>query len=249
MSENNNRDHQLSWWEKVLLRILSYGPEIRHLAVVMDGNRRYAKRQNMSTQLGHRKGGRNFGRILKMVQSVGIQEVTVYAFSVENFNRNPAEVRAIQQTLEYFANEVLDGRENILKGIKVRFIGEVHMLSEECQKCFQKLMKATEENSDFLCNIAVAYASRVEITRAIKNAVQNPKTLSEDVDHEVLEEFLYIPKGRPVDLWLRTSGETRFSDFLTWQSDKAVMHFSPVLWPEFGAWDLLKGILQYSRSH
>ncbi|XP_059608197.1 dehydrodolichyl diphosphate synthase complex subunit DHDDS-like [Phlebotomus argentipes] len=243
-----NCDLRISWWQEILIKILSSGLKITHFAVVMDGNRRFARKLQQKSELGHKKGSKKFFKMLNMAAILGIQELTVYAFSVENFKRPADELQDFMSLILKILQKMLDNIEEYkAKGIKFTFIGELHLIDEECQKYFQKLMKATEENSDFLCNIAVAYASRVEITRAIKNAVQNPKTLSEDVDHEVLEEFLYIPKGRPVDLWLRTSGETRFSDFLTWQSDKAVMHFSPVLWPEFGAWDL-SAFTSYERA-
>uniref|UniRef100_A0A1B0CN48 Alkyl transferase n=1 Tax=Lutzomyia longipalpis TaxID=7200 RepID=A0A1B0CN48_LUTLO len=239
----------LSWWQKVLLQIITSGPKLRHLAIVMDGNRRFARKLHQDPVYGHLMGSRRFFRILEMVQFVGITELTVYAFSVENFRRPAAELSPFMDAMLVLLQEMLDGVEEYrTRGTRLRFIGELKMFSQEHQRFAELLADATADQTKFRCNFAVGYTSRIEIAQSIRNVaerVQKEEVAVDDVDDVAVERFLYTHGGQPVDLIVRTSGESRLSDFLLWQNNTAVLHFSRVLWPDFGALRFIEAILHY----
>ncbi|GAB0087881.1 hypothetical protein DMENIID0001_022350 [Sergentomyia squamirostris] len=239
-------DLRLSWWQKIALKIISSGPKIEHLAVIMDGNRRFARKLQQNPVYGHKKGSTKFFRLMEIARLMGILELTVYAFSVENFKRSAKELEEFMQfTLEVLRTMVANIPDYNTSGIRLMFLGELYMVDEEMQKYFRQLMEATKDNKMFVCNIAVAYTSRMEVTRAIRLVLESEQQVLDDVNEKMVEKYLYTQGGRTVDLVIRTSGESRLSDFQLWQSDSAVLHFSLVLWPEFDMWNFMLAILQY----
>ncbi|KAL7039218.1 hypothetical protein ACKWTF_009833 [Chironomus riparius] len=191
--------------------------------------------------------------ILFRCLEVGIQEVTVYAFSIENFKRSQEEVDTLMSLAREKFAKLLEEKEKLRKkGIKIRVIGNLDMLPKDVQKTLAEAMLLTKDNNRSILNVAFAYTSRDEITNSIKTIMQgyeDNELLPEDLTDTLIDKCLYTSECSDVDLLVRTSGENRFSDFLLWQIPSTVFYFTEALWPDFTLWNLLAAVFYYQRCH
>ena len=220
----------------------------RHVGIILDGNRRYAKKLSMEPWNGHKKGAEKLEKLFKWAEELGVKELTLYCFSIENFNRSKTEVDFL---MNLFRTELkrLNGDEEVMKkGVKVRFIGRISMFSEDIRELMESVMEKTKDNSKYFLNFAMAYGGRSEITNAAKSLareVKEGKINPEDIDKNVFAEHLYL--NSDMDLLIRTSGEKRISGFMLWQMSYAELYFVDKFWPEFEKEDLVAAIEDFSK--
>lgn len=205
----------------------------RHLAVIMDGNRRWAKERRLPSVLGHQAGVRSFRRLLEACRELGIPYLTAYAFSAENWRRSPSEVGVLMQLFERYAARE---REKLRRtGIRFRLIGNVADLPEQVRREFLLTVEATKDNHAMVLNLAVNYGSREEIVRAVQSIagqVKEGKLSLKAIDADTVSEHLYTSGQPEPDLMIRTSGELRMSNFLLWQSAYTEFFFTEAYWPD-----------------
>jgi tritrans,polycis-undecaprenyl-diphosphate synthase [geranylgeranyl-diphosphate specific] len=215
-----------------------------HVAIILDGNRRFAKRLMLEPWKGHEFGKEKVEKMLDYARDLGIKEMTFYALSCENIKSRP------KNELEYLYNLMKTAfkelaRNQIKKNkIKIRFIGNLSLLPEDLKEQCEKLEKATENNDKFIVNFAIAYGGKQEIIEAVKKILRN-KIKEEDVDENMIEENLYM-KDSP-DMIIRTGGEKRTSNFLPWQSAYSELFFVDKFWPEFEKQDLINCIEEFRK--
>ncbi|KAL6222182.1 hypothetical protein ACLB2K_005574 [Fragaria x ananassa] len=260
----------------------------------MDGNRWYAKRRNLPVGEGHKAGYWALMSLLRYCWEMGVKYVTVYAFSIDNFKRSPEEVQTLMDLLQEKIEGLLD-KESYLNqaGVRVRFIGNLKLLSEPVRAAAENAMKATANNSKAVLSICVAYTSTDEIVHAVEESckekmdkiqvpngrkierVDKVKTENRTVDHEVasnglveevkvngkqqheipqvklvdVEKHMYMAVAPDPDIMIRTSGETRLSNFLLWQTSSCPLEAPAALWPELGLWHLVWAVLNFQHSH
>lgn len=246
----------------IILRALRQGGTIPdHVAFIMDGNRRWARRFGLPAIKGHPRGGEKLIEALEWCFEVGIQTVTVFAFSTENFKRSAEEVNELMALAERTFHEFGD-REHIVheRRVCVRVLGDMRFVPHSLQRIFARVMKDTSCYTDGLAlNICFAYSSRFDMATAVRDAVQlceDGVLEVDDIDEDVIGACLSsgFAKGSPKrhnncpDLVVRTSGETRLSDFMLWETVNSVLAFYPVLWPDFSVWDLIKILLDYQKT-
>lgn len=218
-------EYQYAWYETLMMNILKVGGSHRmprHIALIMDGNRRYARSEQMPKIAGHSKGFDKLTHCLRWCLDLGIQEVTAFAFSIENFKRSQDEVDDLLQNLaidkfEKLINDLAKLQEH---GVRLRVIGNIAMLPLELQKLIAKATLATENNDKLFLNVAMAYTARDEMTEAMEMILDyggQHQLQSDDIDAELLDRCLYSQPLTTPDLLIRTSGENRLSDFLMWQ--------------------------------
>ncbi|KAB0793330.1 hypothetical protein PPYR_12950 [Photinus pyralis] len=243
----------LSIFQKFCINVLKCGPIPQHVAFIMDGNRRYAKQQRLDKQVGHSRGFDKLTETLQWCLELGIREVTMYAFSIENFNRSQEEVDALMDLAREKYARLIEEKEKLMEeGVRISVIGNLTLLPEDIRKSIAEAMIMTKHNSRLFLNVAMAYTSRDEITNAvidITNGVKSGKLGTEDIDEELLNSCLYTNHSRKIDVLIRTSGETRLSDFLLWQSGFVQIFIADVLWPNFSIWQLLGMIFKYQRNY
>ena len=216
----------------------------QHLGIIMDGNRRWAKARGLPTLYGHKKG---YDKVIKMGDlclKKGIKILTVYAFSTENWNRSKKEVTYLMRLLK--RGLTTDIRDLHKKNIKVQVIGRIKELSKDLQKAIRETMELTKNNTRGILNIAINYGGRPEIVDAVKKIVAKKFTPAQ-VTEKLMAENLYTAGLPDPDLIIRTSGEMRFSNFLTWQSAYTEFYFIKKHWPDFTEKDLDEAIEEYSR--
>lgn len=205
----------------------------RHLAVIMDGNRRWAKVRRLPAVLGHQAGVRSFRRLLEACREIGIPYLTAYAFSAENWRRSPAEVSVLMQLFERYAARE---REKLRRtGIRFCLIGNVDELPEQVRQEFLRTVEATKDNTAMVLNLAVNYGSREEIVRAVQQiaaAVKDGSLPVEAIEADTITDHLYTAGQPEPDLMIRTSGELRMSNFLLWQSAYTEFFFTDAYWPD-----------------
>ena len=220
----------------------------RHIGIILDGNRRFSKRLMMKPWMGHEWGAKKVEELLGWAADLGIKEMTLYALSIENFNRPKEEFDFL---MELFRKEfdALNEDERIIKNqIRINIIGRLSMFPEDIQQRMYGIMEKTKNHSKHVVNLAMAYGGRAEIIDATKRIAQQIKDGKLDVDRineEVFQRNLYI-ESEP-DLIIRTSGERRSSGFLLWQGSYAEFFFSEKLWPEFEKEDLVAAIEDYKK--
>ena len=208
--------------------------KLQHIAIIMDGNGRWATRRGLPRSLGHKKGAEVVQTITKAAAEKGIKYLTLYAFSTENWQRSEEEVSYLMDLLrEYLKSDLREIKEN---EVRIRFIGEREMLDADIQKMMLNLEQETEHFDKMTLCIALSYGSRQEIISAVKRTaslVKNGDIRLEDVDIHLFSDMLYT-KGIPdPDLLIRTSGEQRLSNYLLWQLAYSELAFTDVLWPDF----------------
>ena len=221
-----------------------------HIAIIMDGNRRWAKARMMPVKLGHKQGAETLKKIVRYAQKIGIKYMTVYAFSTENWKRSEEEVAALMDLLKVYLEDF--AKEADTENIVIRVLGSMKELSKELQDAINRTVERTKDNTGIIFNIALNYGGRNEIvnaTRQISEEVLAGKIKPEDINEEMLSKHMYT-KGEPdPDLLIRTSGELRLSGFLPWQSTYSELYFVDKLWPDFDEKDLDEAIKVYSSRN
>ncbi len=239
-------------YEKVLLEDIIKSPLPRHLGIITDGNRRYAKEVGLSENEGHVRGKDKLEEVLQWCMDLNIKIVTVYAFSTENFKRDEKEVQFLFRMInDAFLDLIAD--ERIYKNrIKVSVIGDVSKLPQYLRDTIAKTESITKEHEKFRFNLAIGYSGRGEIINAIRSIAQlvkEGKLGTEEINEEKFREFLYDGSLPDPDLILRTSGEERISNFLLWQSAYSELYFSDVNFPDMRKIDFLRAISAYQARN
>ena len=205
-----------------------------HIAIVMDGNGRWAKKRNRPRSMGHQAGLKALRKVIRHCMNVGVKTLTVFAFSSENWSRPEGEVsRLMEIFLKTLDKEVDELNKN---GICLRFVGDLTAFKPAIQAKVAKAQKLTADNNEMIANIAVNYGGRWDITQAARclaKAVSDGGLCLADVDETAFANFLALAKSPDPDLFIRTGGEMRISNFLLWQSAYTEFYFTPVLWPDF----------------
>ncbi len=232
--------------EKDLMKEIDKRQLPAHIAIIMDGNGRWAKRKHLPRIQGHRAGTRSVKEIVRSCNELGIKVLTLYAFSTENWKRPQVEVRALMLILRTFLRKEI--RELNAKHVKLTAIGELSELPSPVVRELENCMKLTSSNNGLILNLALNYGGRAEIVSGVKKLVadiQNGKHALKDIDEELLSRYLYTSGLPDPDLLIRTSGEMRVSNFLLWQISYAEIWVTPVYWPDFGRIHLLQAIVDY----
>ena len=220
----------------------------KHIAIIMDGNGRWAKQKGMLRAFGHEKGTKAVRDVVEGAAEIGIKFLTLYAFSTENWNRPKLEVQTLMKLLvSSLKKEISTLQDN---NIKLSTIGNIEALPSKAKRELLEVMDKTKNNDRMTLTLALSYGSREEITKAIKEIsikVKNNIISPENIDDSVIIEHLYTQNLPEVDLLIRTSGEQRISNFLLWQIAYAELYFTEVLWPDFTKDHLYKAILNYQK--
>ena len=218
----------------------------KHIAIILDGNRRWAKARGLTTKEGHTEGFDNLERIAKYADEIGIKHLTVYAFSTENWKRSQEEVSWLMNIFKTNIDRYLQRLDN--GNIKIRIIGEKSNVPKELVPRIEKIMKKTENNQGMVLNIAFNYGGRAELVNATKQIAQKVKdgTINlEDITEQMISDNLYTAGQPDPDLLIRTSHELRTSNFLPWQLTYTEFYFPEKNWPEFTNEDLIEAIKVY----
>lgn len=217
---------------------------LQHIAIIMDGNRRWAKENHLPSAMGHKKGVDALKKTLKAAHKFGVKYLTLYAFSTENWNRAKEEVDFLMGLLaNTIKSQLTELNEN---NVKLRFIGYLEGLNKDLQNILSEAVKTTENNTGVNLQIAINYGARNEITNAVKKIVQkgiDPK----DITEEVISEFLYTSNIPDPDLLIRTGGEMRVSNYLLWQIAYSEFYTTKMFWPEFDEDALRVAILEFAK--
>lgn len=220
----------------------------KHIGIIMDGNRRWAKAKGKPVSYGHKEGAKTLEKIVRYANKIGLEYITVYAFSTENWKRAEEEVKALMMLLQNYLDDYAKRADT--ENIKVKILGDISVLSAGMQKSIQNCMERTKNNTGVTFNIALNYGGRDELIKATKkiaNQVKNNEIQIEDITEEVIANNLYT-KGEPdPDLIIRTSGEQRLSGFLTWQSVYSEILVIDKNWPDFEERDLDNAIVEYQK--
>ena len=220
----------------------------RHVAIIMDGNGRWAKRHGLARMFGHRQGVETVHRITEVAAELGISYLTLYAFSTENWNRPKEEVDALMSLL---VDTIVKETPTLMKNnIRLSTIGDLARLPENAQQKFLACMEETSKNTGLKLVIALSYSARWEIIQATRNialAVQQGNMLLEDISEELISTYMTTAQMPDPDLLIRTSGELRISNFLLWQLAYAELYFTDCLWPEFTEEEFYCAIVDYQR--
>lgn len=219
---------------------------LKHIAIIMDGNRRWAKEKNLPSAMGHKKGVNALKTTLKACHKFGVKYLTVYAFSTENWNRKPEEVEFLMDLLAHtIKNELKELHEN---GVVINFIGDLSRLNTKLQKILYDAMNYTKNNTGVRLQIAFNYGSRDEIVNAVKRIVEKG-IKSEDITEDVISQELYTKDIPDPDLLIRTGGEMRVSNYLLWQIAYAEFLVTKQYWPEFDENSLSDAIFEFGHRH
>jgi undecaprenyl diphosphate synthase len=215
-----------------------------HLAIIMDGNGRWARARGMPRQVGHRAGVENLRRVIRGCVEFGVRILTVYAFSTENWGRPEAEVRALLGILNTVIERELDTLD--ANGVQLRHIGEISRLSPDLQNKVSYAIERTRNNDRLVMNLAFNYGGRDEIVRAVRRIVQ-AGIPAEQIDETLIGHYLDTAGQPDVDLLIRTGGDMRISNFLIWQGHYAEYYVTPTFWPDFDKEELRKAILFFGQ--
>ena len=220
----------------------------KHVAIIMDGNGRWAKKQGFLRAFGHESGTKSVKEIIKASVEIGIENLTLYAFSTENWNRPKLEVDTLMKVLiNALKKEVATLQNN---NIKLNAIGNLEMLPKTAQNQLLEVINLTKNNNTMTLTLALSYGSREELTNAVRiisEKVKNNIISIDAIDDSIINEHLYTHNLPDVDLVIRTSGEHRISNFLLWQIAYAELYFTDILWPDFKEQDLYEAILSYQK--
>jgi len=220
----------------------------RHVAIIMDGNGRWAKERGVPTVSGHREGVNALKRTIKAAQDLGIEYLTVYAFSVENWKRSKEEINALFNLMRRFLKK--SNKDIVNKNIRLMFIGTEEGMPKDIIERTEELTGYTKNNKKLTLVIALNYGSRNEIVEAVKkicNDVKENRVKIDEVDEKIFSDYLYTKNIPDPDLLIRTSGEMRVSNFLLWQISYAEFSVTPVYWPDFGKENLVQAIEDFNK--
>ncbi len=219
-----------------------------HIAIIMDGNGRWAKQKGMARIFGHRNGVKAVRETIEAAREIGVKVLTLYTFSTENWNRPKKEVDILMSLL---VSSLKDELKTLQKNdIKLQTIGQIQNLPKKAQKELQEVIQLTQKNTSMVLNLALSYGSREEIVNTIKKIskkVVNKQLSIEEINENTINNHLYTFTLPDVDFLIRTSGEKRISNFLLWQIAYAELYFTNVLWPDFRKEDFFKAILNYQQ--
>ena len=221
-----------------------------HIAIIMDGNRRWARQRNLDVKTGHKEGANTLENIVRYAKKVGIKYITVYAFSTENWKRSEEEVGALMLLLQAYLDSYAKRADT--EGIKVKVLGDISVLPKGMQNTIGRLEERTKDNTDINFNIALNYGGRDEIVKAVRKIsekVKNGELNVEDINEEIISDNLYTSGMPDPDVVVRTSGEMRTSNFLPWQIVYSEFIFVEKNWPEFSEEDLDKVIEIYQKRN
>ncbi|MCF6348990.1 MAG: isoprenyl transferase [Flavobacteriaceae bacterium] len=219
-----------------------------HVAVIMDGNGRWAKQKGMARVFGHKNGVKAVREVIEAAREIGVKVLTLYAFSTENWNRPKKEVDILMSLLVNSLKDELKGLQE--NNIKLQTIGQIQNLPKKAQRELQEVTHLTQNNTAMVLNLALSYGAREEIVNTIKNIskkVVNKQLSIEEINENIINNHLYTFTLPDVDFLIRTSGEKRISNFLLWQIAYAELYFTNVLWPDFRKEDFFKAILNYQQ--
>ncbi len=215
----------------------------KHIAIIMDGNRRWAKERNLEIRLGHKEGAETLKKIAKYANEIGIKYLTVYAFSTENWKRTKEEIGALMKLLQMYVADFLNDKE--LENIKINVLGDISKLEKGLQKSICDAVERTKNCTGLTLNVAFNYGGRDEITKAVQKIatkVQNNEIQIEDINEDIVSNNLYTKMQPYPGLLIRTGGEQRISNFLLWQLAYTEFLFIDKYWPDFTKEDLDKAI-------
>jgi undecaprenyl diphosphate synthase len=220
----------------------------KHLAIIMDGNGRWAKQKGLMRAFGHENGSKSVRIVVETCAKLGVENLTLYAFSTENWNRPKLEVDTLMKLLiKSLKNEFRTLTEN---NIRLNSIGNLDMLPKSAKKQLDEVIFNTKDNTRMTLTLALSYGSREEIIHAVRNIcnkVKNNIISIDGIDESIINQHLYTQNLPDVDLLIRTSGEHRISNFLLWQIAYAELYFTDVLWPDFKEEDLYEAIISYQK--
>lgn len=224
--------------------------DLKHVAIIMDGNRRWAKERHLPSAVGHQKGVEALKKTLRACSDFGIKYLTVYAFSTENWNRKPEEVEFLMSLLAKTLGKELD--EMHKEHVKIKFLGDISRLSTTLKEILYDAEEKTKDNTGVNLQIAFNYGSRLEMLSAIKDIckkVKNDELLIDDIDENLISDCLYTSNVPEPDLLIRTGGEYRVSNFLLWQIAYSELLIFDEYWPEFGAEMLKKSVYEFEKRN
>jgi len=239
-------------YEKWLWHQVKNDKKPEHIAIILDGNRRWAAEKELAPWLGHKEGAEKVEQLLEWCLKLNVKSITLYAFSTENFRRPKKEVEKIMQIASEKLQKILKDERIHKNKVRVKVIGRINLLPQNLQKLVEEVEKATQNYDKHFLNIAFAYGGRAEIVdaaRKIAEKVQRKELKPEEVNEGIFEKYLYtshLPKQDP-DLIIRTSGEERLSGFLLWQSAYSELCFLDVYWPDFRFIDLLRAVRTFQK--
>ncbi|MDY6854262.1 MAG: isoprenyl transferase [Thermodesulfobacteriota bacterium] len=220
----------------------------KHIAIIMDGNGRWAKRKRKSRIFGHEKGSDTVREVVRTCRKLGIEVLTLYAFSMENWDRPALEVNALMSLLKQFLVKELD--EMLDNSIRLMAIGNLERLPNDVYAVLQDTIQKTEKCNQMTLNLALSYGGRNDILRAVKKVIDDfklKKITREDITLEVFSNYLYTSRLPDPDLLIRTSGERRISNFLLWQIAYTEIYITDTLWPDFTKEDLINAIIDFQN--
>jgi len=239
-------------YEKWLWHQVKGGTKPEHVAIILDGNRRWASERSLDPWMGHHYGAEKIEDLLRWCLDLDVKSVTLYAFSTENFQRSPEEVEEIMRIAEEKLSQILKDESIHKHRVRVKAIGRLSLLPKKLQQMIKEVEKSTKDYDERFLNLALAYGGRAEIVdaaRKIAQKVESGDLTPDDINEQLFERYLYtahMPKQDP-DLIIRTSGEERLSGFLLWQCAYSELFFLDINWPDFRRIDLLRAVRTYQR--
>lgn len=222
----------------------------KHIAIIMDGNRRWAKQRGLDIKIGHKEGAKTLEKIVRYANKIGLEYITVYAFSTENWKRTKEEIGALMLLLQNYLEDYSKRADT--ENIKVKILGDISALSEKMQKSINNCMERTKDNTGVTFNIALNYGGRDEIVKAVQKIarkVKEGKIEIDEITEETVSNSLYTVGQPDPDLLIRTSGELRTSGFLPWQIVYSEFVFIEKNWPDFEETDLEEAISIYQKRN
>jgi undecaprenyl diphosphate synthase len=234
--------------EQLLQQIRLNGTVPRHVAIIMDGNGRWARQRGQPREFGHRAGMRSVRAAVEAAGDAGVEVLTLYAFSSENWHRPPTEVSALMALLELYVRK--ERRELKEKGVEVRAVGDLHRLGPRTRAAIQSIVDHTRGCERLKLNLAISYGARDEIVNAARRLAERVREgtlMPGEIDEELFARQLCFAGDPDPDLLIRTSGELRLSNFMLWQLAYTEMYVSDVLWPDFGREHLFRAIVDFQR--
>lgn len=220
----------------------------KHVAIIMDGNRRWARSKGLDYRLGHKEGAKTLENIVRYAKKIGIKYITVFAFSTENWKRSQEEVGALMLLLKTYLDDY--GKRADTENIKIKVLGDVSAFSKGLQKSIENAIERTKDNDGITFSIALNYGGRDEIINAIKciaNDVKDGKLKIDEINEDIVSDNLYTEGMPDPDLIIRTSGELRMSGFLAWQGVYSEYLFLEKYWPDFSEEDLDNAVIEYQK--
>lgn len=219
---------------------------LQHIAIIMDGNRRWAKEKFLPSAMGHQKGVDSLRNTMRLFDKFGIKYLTVYAFSTENWNRKKEEVEFLMGLLaKTLLNELDDMHQ---ENVKITFLGDISKLNKNLIEIVEKAQEKTQNNTGVNLNIAFNYGSRDEIVNAVKSIVEQGLS-PDEITEQTITDRLYTKNIPDPDLLIRTGGEKRISNYLLWQLAYSEIYVTDAYWPEFGKEELIKAILEFEKRN